>query len=247
MLCLNEQFLIEMESVGDGINSKNSRWSFGGKTHENFDNHISKSVPLYNQGHSLILKLSDFFLPPSSLIIDIGCSTGSLLSKLAKHQCDDSIKYIGCDVEEGMVNKAKENCSGFTNVEIYHQSAFELDLSNSNMVLSYYTMQFIHPSVRQDLFNKIYKSLKWGGAFIYFEKVRAPDARFQDIISQVYSDYKLENGYTPDQILAKSKSLKGILEPFSSQANIDLSLRAGFNDVMSIFKYACFEGFLAIK
>ena len=186
-------------------------------------------------------------MPPNSLLIDIGCSTGSLLSKLAKHQCDDSIKYVGCDVEEGMVNKAKENCSEFTNIEIYQQSAFELDLDNSNMVLSYYTMQFIHPSVRQDLFNKIYKSLKWGGAFIYFEKVRAPDARFQDIISQVYADYKLENGYTPDQILAKSKSLKGILEPFSSQANLDLSLRAGFKDVMSISSTHVLKVFLLLN
>ena len=29
---------------------------------------------------------------------------------------------------------------------------------------------------------KIYKSLNWGGGFIMFEKVRAPDARFQDLM-----------------------------------------------------------------
>ena len=38
-----------------------------------------------------------------------------------------------------------------------------------------------------------------------------------------------------------------MLEPFSSKGNEDLLERAGFNDVNSVFKYICFEGFLGIK
>jgi tRNA (cmo5U34)-methyltransferase len=57
----------------------------------------------------------------------------------------------------------------------------------------------------------------------------------------------LNNGYTPDEIMGKSKSLKGILEPFSTQGNLDLLKRAGFVDFMTVMKYVCFEGFLAIK
>ena len=56
-------------------------------------------------------------------------------------------------------------------------------------------MQFIKPKVRQKVFNKIYNSLNWGGAFILFEKVRAPDARFQDITTQLYSEFKKKNGF----------------------------------------------------
>ena len=52
---------------------------------------------------------------------------------------------------------------------------------------------------------------------------------------------------TPDEIIAKAKSLKGVLEPFSTQGNLDLLKRAGFVDIITIFKYLCFEGFLAIK
>jgi len=86
-----------------------------------------------------------------------------------------------------------------------------------------------------------------GGAFILFEKVRAPDARFQDIMQTLYTDYKLEQNYTPEEIISKTRSLKGILEPFSTQGNLDLLKRAGFVDVMSVYKYICFEGFIAIK
>ena len=40
-------------------------------------------------------------------------------------------------------------------------------------------------SKRQKLFDKIFDSLIWGGDFLFFEKVRAPDARFQDITTSI--------------------------------------------------------------
>ena len=54
-------------------------------------------------------------------------------------------------------------------------------------------------------------------------------------------------GYTPDDIITKSRSLKGVLEPFSTQGNVDLLKRSGFVDINTVQKYLCFEGFLAIK
>jgi tRNA (cmo5U34)-methyltransferase len=66
-------------------------------------------------------------------------------------------------------------------------------------------------------------------------------------MSQIYNEFKLDQKFTPNKIIHKSQSLKGILEPFSSKANFDLVKRAGFKDCMSVFKYICFEGFLAIK
>jgi tRNA (cmo5U34)-methyltransferase len=80
-----------------------------------------------------------------------------------------------------------------------------------------------------------------------FEKVRAPDARFQDISNQIYIDFKRSNGFSDSEILDKSSSLKSILEPFSTQGNIDLLKRAGFIDYMTIYKHVNFEGFIAIK
>ena len=82
-------------------------------------------------------------------------------------------------------------------------------------------MQFIHPSKRQSIFNKIYKNLNWSGAFILFEKVRAPDARFQDITMQIYNDYKIQQGFTSEEIISKSMSSKGVMDPFSSAANFE--------------------------
>ena len=62
-----------------------------------------------------------------------------------------------------------------------------------------------------------------------------------------YTEIKINNGFSDSEIINKSRSLKGVMEPFSSNANIQLAKRAGFKDIMSVFKYINFEGFLAIK
>ena len=80
-----------------------------------------------------------------------------------------------------------------------------------------------------------------------FEKVRGPDARFQDMSVAIYNDFKSKNGFSADEILNKTSSLMGVLEPFSTEGNLGLLRRAGFTDIMSVMKWVCFEGFLAIK
>jgi len=89
--------------------------------------------------------------------------------------------------------------------------------------------------------------MRWGGALLLFEKTRGPDARFQDLLTGLYNDFKLDRGYEASEILRKSQSLRGVLEPFSTQGNLDLLARAGFQDCMTILKYICFEGMIAIK
>ena len=176
----------------------------------------------------------------------MGCSTGTLLKKLSdRNFSKKNVKFFGIDVEAPMVKKAKKK--KIKNCKIIRNDLLKQKISNADLIIAYYTIQFINPRSRQALINKIYKSLNWGGAFLLFEKVRAPDARFQDIISLIYNEFKLKNLYTPEDIISKSRSLKGVLEPFSTNGNLDLLKRAGFKDTLTVMKHLCFEGFLAIK
>jgi tRNA (cmo5U34)-methyltransferase len=246
--------MAQRASVGDKITAINAGWSFSGSVAEAFDDHVSKSVPLYREGHKMICGLSDFFVKPGSRVYEIGSSTGTLTFELASHNAGKAgTSFIGLDVEADMVAKAQDKAQDktlngrFENVSFVAEDALTFELEPSDLIVAYYTVQFVKPSVRQILIDKIYKSLNWGGAFILFEKVRGPDARFQDISTSLYNDYKLEQGYNAEEIISKSRSLKGVLEPFSTQGNIDLLKRAGFTDVMTVQKYICFEGMLAIK
>ena len=240
-----------MSSTGDNIEATVGLWNFSGDVVPNFDSHVSKSVPLYHEGHQLICDVSDFFINNDSIAIDIGCSTGSLLLQLAKHNIEKpGARFIGIDCEPDMIDFARQriNPAENLNISVQHGDIVETEFDDPlDLIVSYYTLQFIRPAFRQAVVDKIYQSLNWGGGFLLFEKVRAPDARFQDMLTSLYNDYKLNQGYTASDIITKSRSLKGVLEPFSNQANIDMLKRAGFSDIISIQKYICFEGFLAIK
>ncbi|MFT7267739.1 MAG: tRNA (cmo5U34)-methyltransferase, partial [Porticoccus sp.] len=215
-----------------------------------FDDHISKSVPLYEEGHDLICDMSDFFIKPDSLCYEVGCSTGTLTLKLGLHnQKKLGARFIGIDIEKDMIKKANDKAAKIKGLNVSFTAAdvIELEMDNADLIVCYYTVQFINTSVRQKLIDKLYDRLNWGGALLLFEKVRGADARFQDILSALYNDYKIRQGYSADEIIAKSRSLKGVLEPFSTQGNLDMLRRAGFIDINTVQKYLCFEGFLAIK
>ena len=54
---------------------------------------------------------------------------------------------------------------------------------------------------------------------IVAEKVRSYDARTQDMSNQIYR-WKRNNGFNSSQILNKTTSLAGVLDPFSSKGNL---------------------------
>jgi len=235
-----------MALSGDKIVAKNANWKFNGSMVEYFESHVEKSVPLYKEGHELIIKLSDYFVKNDSICYELGSSAGTLSYKLAKHHEFRDSKFIGLEIEEDMVSKANELYQN-SNLSFICEDINSMSLEKADLIVSYYTIQFIHPKLRQQLIDKIYNALNWGGAFILYEKVRANDARFQDIISNLYMEYKLEQGYDAHEIIAKARSLKGVLEPFSTEGNVDMLKRAGFIDILTVQKYMNFEGFLVIK
>jgi len=237
----------EPSSVGDNLEAHNASWNFAGNTCEMFAQHVRRSVPLYDEGHRLVCALSDFFVKPDSVCYELGSSIGELTRRLAEHhRRKPGVRWIALDAEEAMTAKARA-LGAPANVTFETADINLHAYEKSDLIVAYYTLQFVPPRLRQELFNRIFQTLNWGGALILFEKVRGPDARFQDIMTGLYTDFKLQNGFAPEEIVAKSRSLKGVLEPFSTQGNLDLMARAGFQDVMTVMKHTCFEGFLAIK
>ena len=66
------------------INSSRSNWKFDKKVVDNFEDHITSSVPFYEVSHQLTVKMSDFFLKDNSICYDLGCSKGNLLKDIEK-------------------------------------------------------------------------------------------------------------------------------------------------------------------
>jgi tRNA (cmo5U34)-methyltransferase len=235
------------DEVGDQLEASNAAWSFGGKVPKNFQKHAKRSIPFYEEGHRLIAYISDFFLNNGSLCYDIGTSTGELINILDRRHSEKNIKYIGVDQEEKMITEAKKRFKNHPNVEFIKNNITEIEWQNANLIISYYTIQFCPLKDRERLIKNIYNNLNKGGAFLFFEKVFAEDSKLENISQAVYTDYKLDEGYTANDIVNKSRSLKGILEPLTSSKNELMLKKAGFENITNIFRWVNFEGILAIK
>ena len=136
-------------------------WDFKKDVAKNFYNHINKLVYSYiKEGHELILKLSDF-LKEGSICYDIGCSTSDLLISLTKYTNKKRVKFIGFDIEKDMIKVSKQNIkkSKLQNISVFNKDISRVKLLKSDLIISYYTIQFINPKKRQEVINKIYRSL----------------------------------------------------------------------------------------
>ena len=232
--------------VGNNIKAKNASWTFSG-IEKSFEKHISTSVPMYKEAHDIALNISDFFIKDRSMVLDIGCSTGLFLKKLTLRTKKINTKLIGVDNTKSMIDFCKKKHS--KKIRFFYKDYLKLkdNKFKYDFISSFFTLTFITPSQRQIFINKIFKELNWGGAFVLFEKIRGPDARFQDMFNLIYQDFKLSKGLSEEEIVNKSRSLKGIMEPFSDAGNLSILKRAGFSDITGIFQWMCFKGYLVIK
>ena len=237
-----------MTRVGDSIILDDRRWTFASKkVVENFDYHIENSIPLYHQGHDLICKLSDFFVSQDSLCYDLGCATARLTSKLATRHRNLNVIVKGIDVEQSMIAQATDNCRHLNTVELLTADINDVDLQSCDLIVSYYTLQFVPLANRQEILSKIYRALRRGGALILFEKILAHDAYMQDIANIIINEHKLDNGYQPAEIIAKATSLKGVLKAVTNGQNQQMLRQAGFEQISPLMSYLSFTGYLASK
>src|SRR6185436_2420071 len=129
---------------GENIRAGNARWSFAGDVAKNFSQHVRRSVPLYDTGHDLVCALSDYFVHDDSVCYEIGVSAGDLLEKLVRHNAaKPRARFVGIDLEESMIEVAKERLAGAKNVSLEVADAAAYGFEKSDFIVSYYCIQFI--------------------------------------------------------------------------------------------------------
>ena len=234
--------------VGNGLTKHAGSWSFDGNVPDVFVDHVSQSVPLYREGHTLVCGLSDDFVRDGDLAYELGVSTGELIGRLAdRSSAKRRARWVGIDIEPAMIAKARSHCSGKSNVELLCDDVVNHEYQPCAFVVAYYTLQFIRQSQRIQIVARLYEQLHHGGALVMFEKVRGPDAQVQDYFVSLYHEFKVTNGFTIEEVYNKAQSLRGVLEPMSSDENVAMLRQAGFRTIVCVSKYICFEGLLAIK
>lgn len=234
--------------VDDTISAVPGAWRFDAEVSRAFDAHVRKSVPFYEEVQRMVVELSDYFVRDQSVVYDLGASTGTTLDMLAaRHAAKENAQFVGVDLSESMVQQAQARVQR-PNVRFLHTNVMDVEFAPpANLVVSLYTLQFLTLAERRELLKRVNDGTVEGGALLLVEKTRAENALFEDIWLELYWDFKRRQGLTPEQILEKANSLRGVLNPLTTEENVDLLFQTGFSRVEVFFKWYNWTGFLALK
>lgn len=226
------------------MNLNRSDWKFDSEVAPEFNDHVAQSVPLYEEMHSLIVKMSEWFLEDNTNMYDIGTSTAKVLKGIYKNSNKD-VRYIGIDNSEDMLSEV--GAMWRDKFELMVSDAQDIDIHNASYITSVLTLQFIPERDRQDIINNIYKGLNKGGAFVLVEKILGDTSQINNVWEGLYHDMKMENGLSKEHVIDKQRSIRGVMKPLTLNENNDMIREAGFKKQEEFFKWGNFVGIIAIK
>ena len=215
-----------------------------------FDDMVERSIPFYQEIHQLILDLVRRQYKFRGKIVDLGCSTGttiSLLEKSLKEVSEEVPHFVGIDTSAPMLERARKKCSSVRHAEFLHLDMTEYDYEGTEVVILNYTLQFLKHSERVGLLKKIYDSMMPGGIILLSEKIQSPQAPMQEIITDLYYDFKRRNGYSELEISQKREALENVLVPVTPKEQLEMLEDAGFDYSEMLFRWYNFASYLGMK
>ena len=226
-------------------------WVFDKRVVDVFDDMVSRSVPFYRETHKMAVDLAKRFVQPDTEIVDLGCSTATLLISAQRVIDTPGARYIGVDNSKSMLVEAKRKIehAGYATNTVFVEADIEEELpfSNASVVFMNYTLHFIRPLHRERLLTAINERLCPGGCLVILEKVLSEHSVFNRMYIDIYHEFKRSAGYNDDEIARKRESLENIMIPFRVGENIELMTRAGFGTVDMFFKWYNWVGYVAVK
>ena len=211
---------------------------------------LERSVPMYQECQSFAVHWCAQFAKANTSVYDLGCSTGTLLLKLAKSvDKNKGIALFGIDNSQAMLEKSRKtfrespiSCE-FIEADLNH----DLSIQNASVVVMNYTLQFVLPENRVLLLKNIYEGLLPGGSLVLIEKIKSGIPALDRTFIEFHHQFKRDQGYSNLEISKKREALENVLIPWTVEENRNLIKKVGFPTVDLFFKWNNFAGFIALR
>jgi len=232
-----------MRDIEKNILCKNEEWRFDENVSLVFDFHVRRSIPCYQELQDIITNLSLILLKPNSTIVDLGTATGETILKIDSINKNKNFQYIGIDNSQSMLGEAKNKCQNIANCSFMLSDIRDCDIPKSDLIMSIYTIQFIEPKYRYEMFSKIKNSLNNNGYFILCEKIRLEN-NFNDLLYINMHEKWKEQYFERSEIVSKRQSLINVMFPVKLETTINDLHSLGFK-TERFFQWFNFIGILA--
>lgn len=220
-------------------------FAFDEKVVSVFPDMIKRSVPGYDTVLKGIAMLAMKYVQPNTRVYDLGTSLGAVALTI-----DQAVGPFGLNIMA--VDNSKPMLAGLSEkldvVELNNQltpllqDVSDLNMADTSLVVSNFTLQFMPRKSRYAVCEKIFKGLNPGGAFVLSEKVIS-----SELLVDFYHGYKKVNGYSDMEVAQKRQALEDSLRPDSLQQWVERLNELGFRRVEVWFRAFNFVSLVAIK
>jgi len=176
---------------------------------------VREPIPALQESFDAEIQFLLSFVTSTSSVLDIGCGAGRVAQLLAPHI--ESV--IGIDNDERVLEIARKECQGLSNIEILHGDALALPFQDATFDTTYSTMNTIgsFPEDEQVTFLEGMARVTKPSGHVINTTWRTDRGATEDI-RKYYEHYYQEEGYDILEIdETKTVTVKGTFERLSEE------------------------------
>ena len=212
-----------------------------------YDRNIERTIPYYSFFYHQTLDLVAALGLDSFQWLDCGCGTGTM-AKMALEMFPNA-EFTLCDPSEDMVNIARQKLESDKRVREYRVAGTETvgDVSRFDVVTAIQSHHYFRENERVRATQNVYRALKDGGIYVYFENTAPMTEKGKDIVMERWARYQRERGRTETEIGIHRLRYGKNYFPISLTAHLDNLKQCGFTTVEPFWSSYMQAGFYAIR
>lgn len=220
-----------------------------------FENMAQRSIPMYAEMHRVHAKmLAEAILASTSMkVLDIGASTGRWFKVMRQVLNVDSLAEVGgleCHAIENSTPMQEKLKADLPELIVHDYDLlkfnFEIDFK-FNIVTLFYVLQFIPNEYKRDVMQWIFNQMAPGATLLVGQKETNENFWLESLFQNEYIHFRLANGYTQDEITAKTAALKNSMWCISEAELKSMAFSVGFKRVTPSLRWLDFATYIIEK
>lgn len=201
-----------------------------------FDELFFKIMPRYEEMMGALIEALPFSRNDRPRIVDLGCGTGNLTSKILAAYPKASITCM--DMAEKMLAMARAKLGAQRSVSFRQGDIRKFDFSGPyDAVLSSMVLHHIERKEKGRLYRRIRNSLKRGGVFYAIDIFISANPRLQRLYMGRWKDHMLQHGLPGKKIKEMIRRHQQEDRPVCFEDELNILRQAGFTNVDVLLKH----------
>lgn len=223
-------------------------FEFDGEVARIFPDMASRAIPNYHTAHHYHVRIArDVLSRPGARVLDVGASRGAFY----RHILDQGLSpnYLAVDSSQSMCEMlaadfpdASVQVADLTDPSVQHSLLRE---GPFDVVCCNYVLQFIRVSEQFKVLSALCDLVAPGG-FLFVGHKTMHYGALGAAAHECYIDFRIENGYSREEIEAKTKALRGSMFPMTNESVVNY-IKVRFSEVQETTRFMMFSTLAARK